>query len=96
MNDQIYIQHRFTIKQGDQQLQDAIVLPQEEYNKLTAEDIETQKQERFNSWIDSINNPPPESVLSKAEQIAQIDKDIASLDEQKALLVSQKAELGGK
>ena len=93
MADQIFIQRRFTIKQGDQVLQDAIVLPKEDYDKLTPEEIETTKQQRFNNWQDAINNPPAQPVLSKAEQIAQVNEQLASLDEQKATLTAQKSSI---
>jgi hypothetical protein len=93
MEDKIFIQHRFTIERDGQILQDAIVLPQDEYNKLTKEDLEAQKEARFTNWVDHIKHPPVVPELSKEEQLAQVDKDLASLEEQKQVLTKQKAEI---
>ncbi len=46
MEDQIFIQHRFSI--GD--FNDAIVLPKDEYDLLKPEDIENIKKERLTNW----------------------------------------------
>lgn len=87
MADQIFIQRRFTITQGDQTLQDAIVLPEAEYNALSDKDIENLKQERFNNWQEVIKNPPPpEKEPSKEEVIASLDEQISSLTQQKESL----------
>ena len=96
MPDQIWIQHRFTITEGDKSFSDALVLPKSEYEVLTLQQIETQKQQRFNNWKTIISTPQPKQ--SKTEMLASIDKDLASLEEQKTQLLSLKDEVskGGK
>lgn len=91
--DQIFIQHRFTVERDGQTLQDALVMPKEDYDVLTPEDIEAQKEARFANWIEQINNPPPQVELSKEEQLAQVEKDLESIEEQKTQLTSRKVEL---
>ncbi len=93
MNDQIFIQHRFKVEENGQSFSDAIVMPQDEYVKLTPEEIETQKQERFNNWQEAIKSPLVQEEISKEEQLAQLEKDIASIEEQKQILVNQKLEV---
>ena len=93
MNDTVYIQHRFTIERDGQTLQDALVLPKEDYEKLTPEDIEAQKESRFVNWVEQIKNPPPQVELSKEEQLAQVEQDLKSIEEQKVQLSSRKVEL---
>lgn len=93
MSDQIIIQHRFTIERDGLTLQDALVLPKEDYEKLTPEEIEVQKESRFTNWSEQIKNPPPQVELSKEEQLIQVEKDLASIEEQKTQLTSRKVEL---
>lgn len=93
MEDQIFIQHRFKVSKDGLDLQDAIVLPLDEYNVLTKKEIEDIKTERFDNFKETIENPPVKPEPSKEDKIASIDKDLASLDEQKAQLLSMKSEL---
>lgn len=93
MSDQILIQHRFTIERDGLTLQDALVLPKEEYEKLTPEEIEVQKEQRFVNWSEQIKNPPPQVELSKEEQLLQVENDLKSIEEQKTQLTSRKIEL---
>ncbi len=62
MDDQIFIQHRFTITDPDTgySFTDALVMPQGEYEALQEDDIESQKQERFDNWKEAIATPPAE------------------------------------
>ena len=94
MTDQVFIQHRFTVTEGDKSYSDAIVLPQADYNKLSSQDIETQKQTRFNTWKTIISTPPP--VLTKTEQLAAIAEQKKTLQDQLVVLTAQEADLGGK
>ncbi len=98
MADSIFIQRRFTITKDGITLSDALVLPKTEYDLLTPEDIEALKTERINNHVERIKNPPVQVEPTKEEQIASLDRDSASLDEQKTVLTSIKAELskGGK
>lgn len=45
---------------------DAIVMPKEDYDLLTQEEIQTMKQQRYDNWIHMINNPAP-----PAEEVPQ-------------------------
>ena len=61
-----YIQHIFEISQDGQTYRDALVMPQEQYDLLSAEQIATMKQARFDNWIAIINAPPvEESVIEQ-------------------------------
>lgn len=91
--DQIFVQHRFSIDRDGQTLQDALVMPLEDYQKLSESDIEAQKEERFTNWVEAINNPVQVEEPAPEEKIAQIEKDLASLEEQKQVLMSQKVEV---
>lgn len=94
--DQIFIQHRFTVQRDGQTLQDALVMPLEDYQKLSESDIEAQKEERFTNWSEAIKNPVKQEEPAPEEKIAQIEKDLASLEEQKQVLMSQKVEVQSK
>lgn len=93
MTDTIFIQHRFTTIKDGITLSDALVMPKTEYDSLTPVQIESLKEERFVNHKERIEHPPVQPKLSKAELIASLDKDISSLEEQKTVLTSQKAEL---
>lgn len=90
--DQIFIQHRFSVERDGQTLQDALVMPLEDYQKLSEAEIEAQKEERFTNWSEVIKNPVKQPEITKEEQLAQLDKDLASLEEQKQVLTAQKVE----
>lgn len=91
--DQIFIQYRFTIQQDGLTFQDAIVLPQSEYEVLSAEDIEVLKQERFDNFKKSVIDPPQNSELSKEDKLENIEQDLVSLNQQKEQLLTIKEEL---
>lgn len=94
MEDQIIIQHRFTkIDENGNRFADAICLPISEYEKLSEKDIEQMKDERFTNWVDAIKNPPQQPEPTKEEQLAVMDKELASIEEQKQLLTYQKGQL---
>ncbi len=94
--DGIYIQDRFTIEKDGITLSDAIVLPQGEYESKSKQEIEAIKQERFDTYKDRLKNPPIVPEPSKADKLAIITKDLASLEEQKQTLLSMKQSLEGK
>lgn len=96
MSDSIFIQHRFTAQKDGLTLQDAIVLPQAEYEALSPQDIEAMKRERLDTFVESVKHPVAQPEPTKAEKIATIDKDLASLEEQRVALVSLKAEVNKK
>jgi hypothetical protein len=41
-------------------LKDAIVMPADQYNALSADEISALKQQRYDNWIAIINAPPQE------------------------------------
>lgn len=88
----IYIQDRFTFTHNGIQFNDAIVLPEEEYKKLTSEEIETTKQERFENWKTSISTPPVEVEPTEEE----LQKQALAIDEQIQVLTAQKEELSAR
>lgn len=92
MSDQIFIQHRFTVEKDGYVLNDAIVLPQAEYEFLQPEEIETMKKERLDNFVAAINAPKEEVKETKEEAIERIDADLASIEEQKIVLLAMKEE----
>ena len=92
MIDQVFIQHRFSIERDGKTLQDAICLPVSEYEKLSPEDIEAQKEQRFSNWINILNTPPEVVEPTKEDLEAQQ----VSIDQQIEVLQSQKVELSSK
>lgn len=60
MDDQIFIQIRFTIEQDGLVLKDALIMPQSDFNTLTEQQITDMKQARFDAWKLSIQTPPPD------------------------------------
>jgi hypothetical protein len=62
MEDEIFIQHRFktTVEVNGTTFSfaDAITLPEDEYDALSTEEIEREKQTRIDTFIDYIKNPP--------------------------------------
>ncbi len=96
MSDRIFIQRCFTEEKDGIRLDDAIILLDVDYGKLSEEQIVVIKKERLDKFVDSIQHPPVKVEPTKSEKIASLDKDIAALDEQKAALVSLKAEINSK
>lgn len=86
--DQIFIQHRFTVSQDGKDYSDAIVLPQAEYEKLTKADIDSLKAQRFDTWKQAIDNPPVVVETPKELLIASIDEQIKGLQAQKDQLIA--------
>jgi peptidoglycan hydrolase CwlO-like protein len=67
-------------------------MPVEEYEKLTPEEIELQKEERFANWIKVVNTPQEAVEPTKEDLEAQqvsIDQQIESLQSQKVQLSSK-------
>ena len=87
MADKLYYQLRFTIEKDGRSYSDAIVLPKEDYEKLTPEDIETTKQQRFDNWITILNTPAIEVPLE--DQLKAVNDQIAQLIEQKTQIESE-------
>lgn len=88
MNDQIFIQHRFTIENYS----DALVMPLHEYEELSPEDIKVLKEERFTNWKKIISTKQP-VVEPTAESL---QADIKSLEEQEVIIATQKEDIIAK
>lgn len=72
MADQIFIQIRFSITQKGQTLQDALIIPQAEYNSLSTDQIQAMKQDRFDTWYTAITTPPdPADQPSITDQLVE-------------------------
>lgn len=91
MADQVFIQHRFTIEKDGKSYSDALVVPFDDYGKLSPEEIEAQKNERFDNWKAGLDTVTKEETSE--DVVTSIDKDLLALEEQKQLLLSQKSEL---
>lgn len=91
MTDSIKIQHVFTFDRDGHHFCDALNLPIGEYNKLSESDIEQLKEERYQNWLTVLNTPQPEP--SKEQQLLDVEAQIASLDEQKTMLLNNWVEL---
>lgn len=92
MSDQIFIQHRFKVERDGLVLDDAITLPIAEYEAMKPEEIESAKEERFANFKEAVTNPPKQEEPTKEEKIASLDRDLASLEEQKVSLLALKSE----
>lgn len=66
--DDVLISDTFLFESKYGSYSDAIVMSEEEYNKLSEEDIAAIKQQRFDNWINHIENPEPDqqSVVDSA------------------------------
>lgn len=94
--DQIFIQHRFKIEQDGRSFSDALVMPKEEYDKLTPEEIETQKQARYDNWVYVIEHPEPAIELPLVDQLENVESQLADLQAQIDYLSVQKTEIENK
>jgi hypothetical protein len=63
---------------------DTLFIPAGEYRKLSWDDIEKRKDERYNAWLDAILNPAPASApdpVSTSDALSQArDALTAALD----------------
>lgn len=48
----------FEISNDKYKLKDAVVVPTYQYNSMLADDLEVEKQKRFDQWIYNLENPP--------------------------------------
>lgn len=80
--DEIYIQHTFRILKDGLSYSDAIVLPQAEYQALSAKDIDNLKNKRFDNWEAIVTAPPPPPP-TKEEQLATLE---AAINEAQTIL----------
>lgn len=71
---------------------DALIMSLEEFNKITPEELEFQKQQRLDNWITAINTKPKVVEPTKEDLQAQevsLDEQIAQLQSQKVVLASK-------
>lgn len=50
----------FQIGESPWVLNDAIVMPEDQYNALTPDEIAAMKQKRYDNWYAIVTNPPQE------------------------------------
>ena len=91
MADSIFIQVRFTLTQKDQTLNDALFYDQATYNALTPQQLQADKQARFDAWQKAINTPPP--VVSSAVQLVSVTQALADAQQLVTDLTAQKTAL---
>lgn len=92
MSDKIFIQHRFTAVKNGMTVNDAITLPKEEYDAMTPDQIEAEKQRKVDAFIEIMTNRQnaiEEQKKSFEERIVQIDAEIQERQEEKAMLELQ-------
>lgn len=59
MPNQIIIRIPFTIEEDGKKFSDSLNFTQDEYDALSADEIEAMKRARFQAWLDFLANPPP-------------------------------------
>ena len=82
---QIFIQVRFSEQTKYGEYQDALYYTEDEYAKLTEEDITAAKQARIDNWIQVVENPPIVVKPTKEELQAQeteLQKQLTEIQEQ--------------
>lgn len=55
-----YISDDFEIGEKPYILKDAIVMPEDQYNALSADEIAALKQQRYENWVAIVKAPPQE------------------------------------
>jgi hypothetical protein len=65
-----WISDSFEIGSEPLVLKDAIVMPAEQYNQLTAEQIAAMKQQRYDNWMAVITAPPAAGDPAAADTAA--------------------------
>ena len=55
-----WISDRFQIGESPWIFNDAIVMPADQYNALTPDEIAAMKQQRYDKWYAIVTNPPQE------------------------------------
>lgn len=82
MEDQIFVQHRFTVEVQGILYSDALIVPLDEYEALAPTTIQELKQERVDDFIYFIENPPPVIDIPIEEQLAELADQIEALVQQ--------------
>lgn len=92
MQDKVSVHITFTKEQDGKTLTDALIMSLDEFNSITPEKIEEQKQQRLDNWIKAVNTPVEAVEPTKEDlesQQASIDEQIAQLQSQKVVLSSK-------
>lgn len=88
MEDEVNIQVRFSRQTEDGvTFTDALYFTPADYEALTEGEIEALEDERFQRWQEVVSSPSPEP--SAADQLADIEQQIAQLEELKAALAAE-------
>lgn len=92
--DRVFIQHRFTIEDYS----DALVKTIEEYEAMTPEDIEREKQERFDNWKRVIEEASNQPVVEPTKE--ELQERLDAVREERVRLTTEedtvKAELDSR
>lgn len=89
MSDIITITIRYVIDRDGYHYSGGINLSEEEYKKITPEEINKIKEEQFSSWVKAITTIPEPIIVPVVEQIIQITDQITSLQGQLSNLEPQ-------
>ena len=73
MTDSLFIQRRFNIEKDGISLSDALIIPLEEYNTLTENQITTLKDERFTNHKYNLEHPPVVIEPTKTEKLVELE-----------------------
>lgn len=92
-DESIYIQVRFSEKTKYGTFSDALYYTQDEYAKLSKDDLAKVEQGRVDNFIAAVETPNPEAKELTAEELDAQDK---AIDEQIATLQSQKVDIQAK
>ena len=89
MEDQVFIQRRFKIEKNGISLSDALILPKNEYDSLSEQDIESLKTERFTNHKERLENPPVVEAPSDEQVLADIDAQLVELQKHRLEVASR-------
>lgn len=99
MEDQVYIQRRYTAVDPYGTFNDAIVLLEADYKLLTQREIDDTKAARLASWKKSIDDakliPPPTKGELLTKVVSELAETIKKVDELTAEKAKLEAEIGG-
>ena len=86
------IMHKFTIERDGNSYTDSLILPEDDYKKLSEAEIEGMKEERYSNWKNMIDNPPQPVELKDLPK-EDLEAQAQSIDEQIVSLQAQKAQV---
>lgn len=69
---------------------DCLYYSLDEWSSITDEQLEANKQARYDKWVEAKENPPVEEGVLVEEVVASIDEQIEALQAQKEELLTSK------